>query len=176
MSQFISDTYQKLNADLHTGQSRYGANSAPRAPGVAKFVEITNVKTLLDYGCGKGTLKPAVQALCPTLDIREYDPAMPGKTALPEPAEGVVCLDVLEHIEPNYLEAVLEHIRELATKAVLLAISSAPSSQTLADGRNAHLIQEPKDWWLKVLATKYDVADTRDVEDGFLVLATPKKK
>src|SRR5690242_17345849 len=98
MSKFISDEYQKLNYQLHRHEPLYGGNSAGRAVGVAKFVEIAQAKTLLDYGCGKGTLKPALQALCPTLDIREYDPAMPGKTALPQPADAVVCMDVLEHI------------------------------------------------------------------------------
>lgn len=101
---------------------------------------------------------------------------MPGKTALPEPADGVVCLDVLEHIEPEFLDGVLEHIRDLAIKCAFFAVSTVPSSRTLGDGRNAHLIIEPKEWWLKVLTLKYDIADTKDVEDGFLVLATPKKK
>src|SRR5438045_9130959 len=110
MSKFISDTYQKLNYDLHRQQPMYGGNSSGRAARVAKCVQIVQAKTLLDYGCGKGTLKSALQGLCPDLDIREYDPAMPGKTAMPKPADAVVCLDVLEHIEPKFLDAVLRHI------------------------------------------------------------------
>ena len=42
-----------------------------------------------------------------TFEIKEYDPAIPGKDSLPEPADIVVCSDVLEHIEPNYLLNVL---------------------------------------------------------------------
>jgi hypothetical protein len=80
--------------------------------------------------------------------VRNYDPGIPADSALPAPADLVVCTDVLEHIEPEHLDAVLAHIFRLAQRAVFLQIALFPAKKTLPDGRNAHLIVQPANWWL----------------------------
>ncbi len=74
-------------------------------------------QSVLDYGCGKGTLAEAV-----SFEIREYDPAIAGKDENPLPADLVICTDALEHIEPEYLDAVLVHIASLTRMAAFFVV------------------------------------------------------
>lgn len=67
----------------------------------------------------------------------------------------VACCDVLEHVEPDLLTNVLIDIREYADKAVYLVISTRLAAKVLADGRNAHLIVKPLDWWQEVLTQHF---------------------
>ena len=87
--------------------------------------------------------------------VREYDPGIKGKDSLPEPAQMVVCIDVLEHIEPDHLPAVLNHLKELTREVLYLTVACYPAQKHLADGRNAHLIIEPPSWWLPKLLERF---------------------
>jgi 2-polyprenyl-3-methyl-5-hydroxy-6-metoxy-1,4-benzoquinol methylase len=141
----ISDEYRELNRKLHNRED-YGAIGARHADAIVDLARMSKSVRVLDYGCGKGTLKKALRAT--ELLIDEYDPAVEGKDSPPESAEIVVCTDVLEHIEPECLEDVLDHLERLTEKAVYLTVSTVRAAKFLEDGRNAHLIQEGYDWWL----------------------------
>jgi hypothetical protein len=64
---------------------------------------------------------------------------------------------VLEHIEPELLDNVLDDLKRCALKGVFLTINMRPAYKTLADGRNAHLIQKPIEWWLPKLMERWDI-------------------
>lgn len=153
----ITSAYKDLNRDLHRTNPDYGRAAHALAPWVVEFVKASGAQSLLDYGCGKGTLRPAVLALSPTLNVTEYDPAVPGKDHDPNPADVVVCIDVLEHVEPDCLPDVLGHIQILGLGGVLFIIDTVPAQKTLADGRNAHLIVENLDWWTATLSAYFDI-------------------
>lgn len=175
MNERISDEYRQLNRDLHETRADYGARAHKRADFVATVIKELKFTSVLDYGCGKGALKPALEQLCPGIQVTEYDPAIPGKDGEPEPVDFVVCLDVMEHVEPDKLEGVLAHIRSLARKAAFMLISTRPATKTLADGRNAHLIVEPLEWWQERLAHHFMVAQIRYAAPTILVtLLGPK--
>lgn len=148
----ISPTYRDLNTELHQRHGGYGSKGRTWAPRLAEYCSTWNIATLLDYGCGKGSLRPVLLELVPGLDVREYDPAVPGKDAAPEPADMVVCCDVLEHVEPEYIDAVIQDVLRLSTKVAMLAIACRPGKRVLADGRPDHLTVEPPKWWAKRLA------------------------
>jgi 2-polyprenyl-3-methyl-5-hydroxy-6-metoxy-1,4-benzoquinol methylase len=172
MSKFISDTYQQLNNALHESEPEFGTSaSAAHAAMVVKAVRATNARSVLDYGCGKGTLKPELLRLMPELDVREYDPGRPGKTALPEPADIVTCFDVLEHIEPEFLENVLDHVQSLTRGHAYFLVNCKPAAKTLADGRNAHLILQPPEWWIDRLKTRFNIINVRPLYEGIEFLA-----
>src|SRR5688572_8095812 len=97
----ISPEYLEQQRLLH-GDARYGTSSGRRVNDVLTLIEREKCETVLDYGCGKGQLRQRVGEC-----VAEYDPAVPGKDADPEPADLVVCSDVLEHIEPENLNDVL---------------------------------------------------------------------
>lgn len=69
----------------------------------------------------------------------------------------VACIDVLEHIEPDYLEDVLDHLESLTEVILFCSIHTGPAGKTLDDGRNAHLIQQPYTWWLPKLWDRFEV-------------------
>lgn len=153
-----SPAYMETQRILHADPRGYGGKGSKWAPVVADIAREFNAMSVLDYGCGQGTLVASLQSIAPELACREYDPAIPGKNAPPSFADLVVCTDVIEHVEPDKLSNVLQHLRALARSAVFLVAATRPSGKTLSDGRNAHLIQESNDWWeAKVLDAGFTV-------------------
>lgn len=144
--ELISPGYREQNRALHLTRPTYGANGRRYLPDIEPLVlRYGPICQVLDYGCGKGTLKPAFERRFPFIAFRNYDPVtFPGE---PMPADMVICTDVLEHIEPACLDSVLSHIELLAGKIVFATIATRPANKTLPDGRNAHLIQESAEWW-----------------------------
>jgi len=123
----------------------WGASGYGWALVVTDFALEIGARSILDYGCGRGTLRPCLKP--DVFDVREYDPGILGKDDMPGPADLVVATDVLEHIEPALLDNVLAHMRALALRGLFLNIATGPAKETLPDGRNAHLIQEGMPWW-----------------------------
>jgi hypothetical protein len=159
LDDLISPTYRQEQVWLHAQPRGYGGKGKKWATAVQALVWTYNCQSVLDYGCGEGSLVNFLMAVNRTdqfackdfpprcTDFREYDPAIDGKTDLPEPADLVVCTEVLEHIEPDKLEAVITHLRSLTRKVLYVAIGTQESNKTLPDGRNAHLIIESPAWW-----------------------------
>lgn len=159
-----SPEYRALLRDRYT-RPGWGASGHHHANTVAEFARQLNAATVLDYGCGRGRLKEALAERAPNLIVHEYDPGIEGKDRMPEPVDLVVCTDVLEHIEKDRLKNVLFHLRTLARRGLYLIIATGPARETLADGRNAHLIQQPYAWWLRTLR-----------EHGFAVKKVQERK
>ena len=146
--ELITPVYAALQRELHARPNGYGGKGDKWADGVAALVAQIEATSVLDYGCGQGTLVKALRTrLSTVVRLDEYDPAIPGKDRLPHFADLVVCTDVLEHIEPERLPKVLAHLQLLARKAVFVVIATRPSNKTMEDGRNAHLIVKDAYWW-----------------------------
>lgn len=145
--QLISREYLGMQRILHASPRGYGGRGNKWAGIILQVAIEHDAGSILDYGCGQGTLAAALRLHAQHLRIAEYDPAIPEKAALPEFADVVSVTDVLEHIEPERLGRVLEHIKALSRKAVFCVISTKTSNKTLPDGRNAHLIIESPQWW-----------------------------
>lgn len=103
---------------------------------------------ILDYGCGRGTFKPAMLELRPDLVVEEYDPGVRGKDKTPTiPVNYVVCTDVMEHIEEEKVDGVLGHLDWLAKDGIFFNIVFTPSRSFLPDGRNTHITCKSYEWW-----------------------------
>ena len=151
----ISEEYRELNRELHAREPHFGTDHLGWSKFARTLVEGNGYATVLDYGCGKGKLKGALSDL--DIQIGEYDPAIEGKDAEPEPAELVICTDVLEHIEPVHLNAVLRDLRRVTQRRLFVAISTRVAGKTLADGRNAHLLVKPGAWWRRKLLEHFQI-------------------
>lgn len=149
----ITEEYKKLNVKLHETNLAFGVGGGKYGPTVEEIVGKMKASSVLDYGCGKGYLAKALP-----FPIWEYDPAIPGKDELPRPADLVCCFDVLEHVERELLGPVLDDLRRVTKKVGYFVIHTGASSKTLEDGRNAHLIQAPVEWWKNELAKFFNIA------------------
>lgn len=159
----ISAEYRDLVSRMHAERRGFGSYSARHADLVTQWMRELGTGDVLDYGCGKGALVMA-------LSCRGYDPCVEQFSAPPEPADLVVCTDVLEHIEPERLDSVLEHIASLARMAALFIIATRPAKKVLPDGRNAHLIVMNAGEWQRALRARWD--DTQVIcSDGREVVA-----
>ena len=124
---------------------QYGMASVQYAPMVAQVAEAIGAKELLDYGAGKGRLGETLRQLMKNPPaIRHYDPAVAEWAARPAPCQVVACIDVLEHIEPEFLDNVLDHIASLTEAVTFLTVHTGPAGKILPDGRNAHINQQDR--------------------------------
>jgi hypothetical protein len=165
----ISAEYVQLNADLHRTNLAYGVGGGKHADTVLRIAKKMETSSILDYGCGKGYLAKAIP-----FPIWEYDPAIPGKEASPRPADLVVSTDVLEHIEPERLNVVLDDLRRVTKRIGYFTIHTGAAQKTLADGRNAHLIQQDKAWWKHKLKKFFTVASIQQKGMELHVVVAPK--
>lgn len=150
----ISDAYRAQNAELHIRRPLYGCSGSKHAAAVIAFATELSARDILDYGCGKQTLGAMIG---PSMQYRGYDPAIPHLAAEPEPADLVVCTDVMEHVESDMIDAVLLHIKGLARKGVYFAISTEPGTRKLPNGELAHCSVYPAAWWERKLAWKWNI-------------------
>lgn len=141
----ISPAYCAAQKVMHADPRGYGSKGDRWAATVLEIARRYDAYSVLDYGCGEGSLARALKTA--GMACREYDPAIPGKDAPPMFADLVVSTDVLEHVEPERLANTLTHIRQLARKVVFLVIATRPAGKRLPTGGNAHLIIEPPGWW-----------------------------
>lgn len=138
---------------------RWGNGGQRHITAVAEIADQLQATSVLDYGCGHGMLLEGLAACRPSLRLAGYDPGIPARAALPEPADLLVSTDVLEHVEPEKLLGVLTHMRFLAGKAAYINVHTGPARAVLPDGRNAHLIQKPAAWWHAELAKYFGRVD-----------------
>jgi len=146
----ISAEYRDINRALHESKKSYGRSGKKWA----HYMMHLQGSSILDYGCGKGSLANVLP-----FKISEYDPAIPGKDSPPEPHDVIVCTDVMEHIEPDCLDSVLAHIRSLMKREGFFVIATRPAKKCLPDGRNAHLIIEPWEWWAAKLREHFRIVE-----------------
>lgn len=169
----ISAEYLGLQQELHRNPT-YGLASLSFAPVVKELMARFDARSLSDYGAGKQNLLRGLNELGATgFAYFPYDPAFP-EYGEPKPADLVCCIDVLEHIEPVFLEAVLAELRSITIKRGFFSVNTNPSMKFLADGRNAHLIQEPASWWLPRLRDHFEITELDEIASGFSVVAAPK--
>jgi len=158
----ITEEYRRLNAQKHEESTQFGALGHQLADHVRDVARRIGAHTILDYGCGKRTLEKKLGYA-----INNYDPAIPGCDAAPDPADLVVCCDVLEHIEPECLDAVLDDLTRVTKNRLMLLIDTEKAKKHLSDGRNAHAIIQPAEWWILHLISRWNVLEI-SVPDRFM--------
>lgn len=173
----ISPDYRAEQERLHAQPQGYGGKGRKWADLVADQAEVFGASSILDYGAGQGSLCDALVRMSVPCRLAQYDPAVPEWSALPQPADLVVCTDVLEHVEPEKVDAVLDHLQALTAKALFVVISTVPTAKTLSDGRQAHISLHSRQWWASRMAQRF--AQVRDwpikPEKQWVALFQPRK-
>jgi hypothetical protein len=102
--------------------------------------------------------------------VYSYDPCVKAISNTPKPRDFVTCTDVLEHVEPEFVDAVLDDLRRVTRKAGFYVVSTVPAIKILPDGRNAHLVVEEPEWWLKKILERFKVDSYQRNQTEFAVI------
>ena len=164
----ISAAYKEEQRKLHENPN-YGVASVMYAPLVTNLLNKSGLTEMLDYGCGKGRLAQSIEP-DHEVQVNLYDPGREGLDDTPDSAPFVACIDVLEHIEPEYLDDVLDDLQRVTEILGFFTVHTGPAVKVLSDGRNAHLIQEPPNWWLPKFMERFELLQFNTVQNGFYVV------
>jgi uncharacterized Rossmann fold enzyme len=176
----FTEEYVEQNEQLHKENASYGTSGHHHASRVfmasSQICRKSGQCVVLDYGCGKETLRSAIELSFPEVSgitYRGYDPSIPGKDGTPEPAELVVCTDVMEHVEPECVEAVIRHLHDLTKQVCIVDVYLQPAIKTLPDGRNAHICLRDKDWWKSYFSKYFVVIEQQATAQELLMVLQP---
>ena len=152
--QTISKEYSTLMSQMHSDKATFGGDiKAFRV--IDRLIIKYKIKSIIDYGCGKGDLMFNIREKYPKIEVFGFDPGNPDFAILPtKQYQMIITSDVMEHIEPRFLNNVLEHINSLFTDIGYFYIATSPSKKDLSNGRNAHLIVAGPDYWREKIEKK----------------------
>ena len=120
-----------------------GASLKKHIPKINRIITEKNIESVLDYGCGKAMFHHRLR-----VEPHKFDPGYPPYSEKPTGNfELVICTDVMEHVEEEFVSKVFVEIFHYATKHVYLHIATKKAVKTLPDGRNAHVTIKPENWW-----------------------------
>ena len=156
MNKTISEQQIRLNQELHQKRKDFGNRAdtsglnANLCKALSRMHELGVCRSVLDYGTGKGKLvKRLRQELPGSIAVAGYDPAVEQFSLKPSKSVDVLlCFDVLEHIEMANIKYVLEDIDKLTDSFCYLIIDLQPANKILSNGRNAHILLAPPEWWI----------------------------
>lgn len=156
--ELISEEYKTLNSKLHSDSEEYGNRNnflCEHLPASISIIhKLFKCNSVLDYGCGKGMIVRSLESKLAKhkISVQGYDPCVKKYEKSPESADILISTDVLEHIEPDKITHVLDHIGSLTSVCCYLVIDLLPAVKSLPDGRNAHIMLESSGWWLDKLS------------------------
>lgn len=162
LHQKYSTTYGAASEYSNPQSHKYGLTIAKA---VQASLEIDpNISCLLDHGTGNGGLPKLLNQQVPAIKSSGYDPAVQifsQKTN--QKFDIVTSIDVLEHICKSDIDSVLNEIREVTNKFFFFCIDLIPALKQTSDGRNAHFLLAPSEWWIGQLKNKFDIVSAIEV-------------
>jgi len=153
----ITEKYKEQLLILHQKEVFGKRSKIPKHLGM--FIEKIKPKTILDFGCGKGNLVTRLREDYPDIIVEGYDPGNPkyDNSIDDKKFDLIISTDVLEHIEPNFIDETLKYLSD-RSNYVFHLIACSPAKHRLSDGRNAHLIIKEDQWWReKFLSLDYNI-------------------
>ena len=153
------------NLGLPAEKTFDGMSLMPQLRRIKDLFARAGVRTVLDYGCGKGqqyaprVLKDddgiSYDDVIDFLDVDNvhcYDPCYIPFSTLPQGRfDAVVSTDVLEHCPEQDVPWIIEEIFSYADRCVYANIACYPARKQLPNGENAHCTIKPVEWWREVL-------------------------
>jgi len=135
---------------IHKKSSEYGIGGVGHADRILSLIKKYSIKTVLDFGCGKGKLVDRLRQ--ENINAIGYDPSVPKfKHKTQCDVDMIVCTDVLEHIYEIDLMTVYEEMNAWSPKVMFFIICNRLAHKVLPDGTNAHKTVRPASWWLSNL-------------------------
>jgi hypothetical protein len=145
-----SESWLQRHRDTHSRHPEFGTHRHPYLNDLINRLatELTSAEqpSLLDYGCGKGTFLREMGQSGRFRFVRGYDPAV---TAFkPRPSQTydlVVCLDVLDQAEDEFVERIIEDVTQFAARLALFDVI------TVQTPRLAHLNPRSAATWKEII-------------------------
>jgi hypothetical protein len=149
----VIDFYRQPIAE---GTNYCGYTTLQHERSIGDLIRKHGARTMLDYGCGAGYqytqrgLHERWGVPMPTL----YDPASEMHGVKPVGTfDGVLCVDVLEHMEEHFVGGVIADLARYADGFLYVSVCCREATKFLPDGRNTHLTLQEFDWWRQQFAT-----------------------
>jgi glycosyltransferase involved in cell wall biosynthesis len=154
---------------------------------VKNYVIENQIKRVIDIGSGRGNVIKILQDLDPEIEITSTDllkfhnfECKFHELNLCDPAtyikgvkfELLVCLDVLEHIQKEWMEDVFNFFSTISTNLIL----TVANHSDIKDGVELHLIQEDMGYWKPMLEKFFQIEYFNTKYDGRLYLLVLKNK
>ena len=163
----ITEEYRQVLKETHAraGTKKWGnTGHSIFFKHILDLVERKECTEFLDYGAGWGGVKAKIKEERPDWTVHEFEPAREDVCAPAEPRDFVVCTDVFEHVEPECLEDFFLDLQRVTNKWGYFTVCMTPAVRILSDGRNAHLIQKPFEWWLIEVGKYFDIRQARHMD------------
>ena len=163
----------ELYKQLHVQDSHYGSTPAGHFDRISNFITTQNPKSILDFGCGKGTMGNLLKKSYPNMLVHSYDPAIKEYESIPNSRyDMVITTDVLEHLYEDEIAGIFEEILKLDPSSMYHVICHRLAYAKLPDGSNAHKTVQSPEWWAdrlkQILGDRFAVTYTNQgVEAGY---------
>lgn len=151
--------YAKLYGAMHEkGKYFPGYSIGPYVNAIAALVDQHKPERMADIGSGRGYqyLARRVHERWGGILPHCYDIGVPHLSTKPTGQfGGVLCTDMLEHIDKPDVPAMLDELISYVEPGgfLFLGISCRPTRKKLPDGRDVHLTIEPPAWWIEQIKT-----------------------
>jgi uncharacterized protein YlzI (FlbEa/FlbD family) len=152
MTTLISDEYKSEQFNRHVSDPEYGGECLKYVSNVSGVINRLGVEEVLDYGSGKGELAKNLE-LDHRVKVFLYDPAIPKIDESPDPAQMVVCINVMEYVEPDLVENVLDDIKRCTKEVLFIAIKGRVNE------------------WLPKILSRFELASCVSDGETFFVIA-----
>ena len=178
----MENSFIEASKNLHNDNKKYGAASEYSDPKSMKFrltiptaikaaQNICPIQSLLDHGTGQGGLiSTLTQEKNLQINAQGYDPGVPAFSVKPTSKYDIVTsIDVLEHIGKPFIRSTLQEISGLTNKFFFFCIDLLPASKKTSDGRNAHFLIAPSEWWITQIKNEFNILtfiEVGDMPDG----------
>jgi 2-polyprenyl-3-methyl-5-hydroxy-6-metoxy-1,4-benzoquinol methylase len=181
----MEEIYNKLYLETTYGDDDEFAQHKYKWSIVEK--RLINIKTLLDVGCGKGYyLRKCIDlgikctgiefsSVCCDHHLSKIKEAQIYKTNILDFKSDaifdfILCMDFLEHIEPENINVVLEIISKYSPRAIF-GIANHPDIQFETE---LHKIQQDAKWWEELLSKFYKTISKNFLSDRFFIFYVEK--
>jgi hypothetical protein len=148
--------YKKEYERLHSAGFFKGYSCLTLKNEIKSIIQLTDSKTILDYGSGKGcqySIKQIDEFWGVVVDC--YDPYVKELSILPNKCyDGVLCTDVLEHVPENEVDFVLNNIFSRANKFAYFCIHTGKAVKKFSDGTNVHVTIKNQEFWTNLIKEK----------------------
>jgi hypothetical protein len=147
--------YQQALQMQHAGEDTWGKGK-PKFAGADLLGLLKSrpyIRTVLDFGCGKGMLGSWLADIAPEIEYTGYDPGNPELDTLPKGQfDLVMSCDVLEHVEEDHINPTIQQMWDYTRVVMYNNIACSPargrfSGDTKWQGQDLHLsVYTPEEW------------------------------